>query len=180
MLDVGWSELLIIALVAMVVVGPKELPGLMRNIGNFIHKMKSMASTFQKQFEEAVREGELGKLKNEVEDVGREFSPERFMGGFDRRREEFDAFDAEAWNRDILMKEEMEGPYADVAFHDKDGFEPPFEPPFEDEFDSAAPADTPPDQIEADEPPGDKAGFDGRDDRSDDKQVGPSGGKRQS
>lgn len=114
MLDVGWSELLIIGLVALIVVGPKELPGLMRSIGAFINKIKMMASSFQRQFEQAVEESEIGQIRSEVEDVGREFSPEKIMGGFDRYRQELDEFDPDEWNRNI-----MEGPGVD------EGFEPP-------------------------------------------------------
>ncbi len=116
MLDVGWSELLIIGLVAMIVVGPKELPGLMRSIGNFIHKIKAMASSFQQQFEEAVREGDIGQIRSEVEDIGREFSPDKIMGGFDRYKDDFGDLDVDGWNEEVLMKESgMEGPDAGAA-----------------------------------------------------------------
>lgn len=103
-LDVGWSELLIVALVALIVVGPKELPGLMRGIGNFIHKVKSMASSFQQQFERAVDEGEFGKIREEVEEIGREMSPDKLMGDLDHM-DEYEQIDPDAWNDEILEAE---------------------------------------------------------------------------
>lgn len=108
--DVGWSELLVIGLVALVVVGPKELPGLMRTIGSYIRKIKQTASAFQRQFEEAVEESELGKLKESVDDLSRDLNPDRIMADFDRDPEIYDkfdpdnyeTFDPDGWNRKVM------------------------------------------------------------------------------
>ena len=67
MLDIGWSELLVIGIVALVVIGPKELPGAVRTIGQSIAKLRRMASDFQNQFSEAMREAELADLKKDTE-----------------------------------------------------------------------------------------------------------------
>src|SRR4029078_7787735 len=68
MFDIGWSELLVIGVVAIVVVGPKELPRLMRAFGTYTGRARRMAADFQRQFEDAVRDSEL--------DEGRQAMPE--------------------------------------------------------------------------------------------------------
>ncbi len=103
--DIGWSELLIVGLVALIVVGPKELPSLMRSIGKFIGQVKETASSFQRQFNQAVEESELGKLQSEVEDIGRDLSPDKIMGGIESYGPDFDELDPEEWNKHILEKE---------------------------------------------------------------------------
>jgi sec-independent protein translocase protein TatB len=67
MFDIGWSELLVIGIVALVVIGPKELPGVVRTIGQSMAKLRRMASDFQNQFNEAMREAELADLKKDAE-----------------------------------------------------------------------------------------------------------------
>ncbi len=68
MLDIGWSELLLIGIVALIVVGPKELPGLFRTVGLYVGKARGMAREFQRSMEQAARESGLdeatGGLKN--------------------------------------------------------------------------------------------------------------------
>ena len=59
MFDLGWSELLLIGIVALIVVGPKELPGLFRTVGRFMGKARGMAREFQRSLEEAADESGL-------------------------------------------------------------------------------------------------------------------------
>ncbi len=70
MFDIAWSELLLIGGVALVVIGPKELPGALRTAGQAIGKVRRMAAEFQGQFTDAMREAELHDLKKQVEDIG--------------------------------------------------------------------------------------------------------------
>ena len=116
--DIGWSELLIVGLVALIVVGPKELPGLMRTIGKFIGQVKETASSFQRQFNQAVEESELGKLQSEVEDIGRDLSPDKIMGGIESYGPDFDELDPEEWNKHILEKESA-GHYSPPSSRDR-------------------------------------------------------------
>ena len=69
MFDIGWSELLIIAVVAIVVVGPKDLPRLMRTFGHYAGKLRRAAADFQRQFEDAMRETELEEVKKAIDSV---------------------------------------------------------------------------------------------------------------
>ena len=71
MLDLGWSELLVIAVVAIIVVGPKDLPRLMRSVGQWVRKAKRMASEFQQGLEDMVRDEELTSIRKDVEQMTR-------------------------------------------------------------------------------------------------------------
>src|SRR3990170_3492277 len=75
MFDIGWSELLVIAVVAIVVVGPKDLPKLMRSFGHYAGKLRRAASDFQRQFEEAMRESEVEEVRKAIESVRTEPPP---------------------------------------------------------------------------------------------------------
>lgn len=66
MFDMGWSELLLVAVLAIVFVGPKDLPKLMRTLGQYAAKMRGMAREFQNSFEDLARETELDDLRKEV------------------------------------------------------------------------------------------------------------------
>src|SRR5258708_9947162 len=69
MFDVGWSELVVIAVVALIAIGPKELPGVLRMVGQWMGKARKMASEFQGQFQEAMREAEMADLKKSFDEV---------------------------------------------------------------------------------------------------------------
>src|SRR5688500_20196347 len=69
MFDIGWSELLVIGVVALIAIGPKELPGVLRMVGQWLGKARRMASEFQGQFQEAMREAEVADLKKQFDDV---------------------------------------------------------------------------------------------------------------
>jgi sec-independent protein translocase protein TatB len=69
MFDIGWGELLVIGIVALVAIGPKELPGALRTLGQWMGKLRRMASEFQGQFHEAMREAELADLKKQVDEM---------------------------------------------------------------------------------------------------------------
>ena len=69
MFDIGWSEFLVIAVVALIAIGPKELPGVLRMVGQWIGKARRMASEFQGQFQEAMREAEMADLKKSFDEV---------------------------------------------------------------------------------------------------------------
>jgi sec-independent protein translocase protein TatB len=72
MFDIGWSELLVIAVVAIVVVGPKDLPPLMRTFGRYAGKLRRAAADFQRQFEDAMRDTEIEEVKKAIESVREE------------------------------------------------------------------------------------------------------------
>jgi sec-independent protein translocase protein TatB len=64
MLDLGWPEMLVIAIILIVVVGPKDLPKMLRAFGRTTSKVRAMAGDFRKQFDDAMKEAELDEIKN--------------------------------------------------------------------------------------------------------------------
>ena len=78
MFDIGWSELVLIGVVALIAIGPKELPGVLRMVGQWLGKARKMAAEFQGQFQEAMREAEMADLKksfDEVKEAATGFNP---------------------------------------------------------------------------------------------------------
>src|ERR1700741_2641272 len=67
MFDISWGELLIVMVVALVVVGPKDLPKLMRKAGQWLGRARALANQFRKSFDEMARPAELDELRAEVE-----------------------------------------------------------------------------------------------------------------
>lgn len=69
MLDIGWTELVVIAIVLIVVVGPKDLPPMLRAFGRMTSKLRGMASDFRQQFDEALREADLEDVRKTISDA---------------------------------------------------------------------------------------------------------------
>ena len=69
MFDLGWGELLVIGVVALIAIGPKELPTVLRTLGQWMGKVRRMANEFQGQFQEALREAEFADLKKHADDI---------------------------------------------------------------------------------------------------------------
>lgn len=67
MLDIGWPELAIIALITILVVGPKEIPRVLRMVTQAVRKLRSMASEFQSGIDDLAREADLDDLKKDIE-----------------------------------------------------------------------------------------------------------------
>ena len=72
MFDITSSKLLILGIVALLVIGPKDLPALLRTVGKYMGMIKRQAAEFRAQFDEAMRESELAELKKSVETLQRE------------------------------------------------------------------------------------------------------------
>jgi len=69
MFDLSWGKLVIIGVVALLVIGPKELPGVLRQLGQAMAKIRRMAAEFQGQFNEAMREAEMADLKKQFDET---------------------------------------------------------------------------------------------------------------
>src|SRR5512134_1475870 len=90
MFDISWSEFLILAVVTLIFVGPKELPVFLRTLGRYAGVVKRHAADFRAQFDDAMREAELDQLRKEMEGVRQDVS--RSLGDAGRSVEsEFDA-----------------------------------------------------------------------------------------
>src|ERR1700689_2343929 len=93
MFDISWSEFVLVGVVALIVIGPKELPGVLRTLGQYTRKVRGMAADFQNQFQEAMREAEMTDLKKQVDDLAHDvknFDPLKDVRG-----------DLEATSKDI-------------------------------------------------------------------------------
>ena len=116
MFDIGWSELLVIGVVALIAIGPKELPAVLRSAGQWIGKIRRMAAEFQGQFQEALREVEMTDLKKQVDEA---------TSGLDTKFDPLDFGDS-AW------KPNADTPAAPAAATPPSGTpEPPPSPPVE-------------------------------------------------
>ena len=69
---IGFSELLLLGLAALIIVGPKDLPLMMRKIGQFVGKGRAMAREFQAAFDDIARQSELDELRKEIDDLRRD------------------------------------------------------------------------------------------------------------
>jgi sec-independent protein translocase protein TatB len=69
MLDLAWSEIALVAVVALVVIGPKDLPGAIRGVADLIKKAKKQIASFQQQADELVREAKLDDVRNQIAEV---------------------------------------------------------------------------------------------------------------
>lgn len=98
---VGFAEMVVLVLVAIVVIGPKDLPLMMRKFGRFTGKMRAMAFEFQQGFEELGRQAELEELRREVADLKRHTGMEEFT-----REMEKDRADMERDLREAASEEE--------------------------------------------------------------------------
>src|SRR5689334_19669674 len=79
--EIGGLEWLVIAVVALVVIGPKDLPVMMRRLGQYMAKLRGMANEFRASFDEMARQSELDELRKEVEAMRRgQFAGQDFSG----------------------------------------------------------------------------------------------------
>lgn len=76
MFDIGWSEMLIIGVVALVVIGPKELPGALKTFAFWMKQARKLAREFQSGVDDMIRTAELDEAKKAVEDVRRNLNKE--------------------------------------------------------------------------------------------------------
>ena len=80
MFDISWSEFAIIAVVALIAIGPKELPGVLRMVGQWMGKARRMAGAFRKSFDDMARQSELDELRKEIGNL----RAERPLAGLER------------------------------------------------------------------------------------------------
>lgn len=71
MLDLGWSEIAVVAVLALVVIGPKDLPRVLRTLGRWTRRIRSLGREFQRQMDDIMRETGADEVKREVDRIGR-------------------------------------------------------------------------------------------------------------
>ncbi len=73
MLDLSWAELLVVMAVAVLVIGPKEIPGLMHGLGRIVRRLQYVRYAFTQQFEEFLRESDLDDIRKSVNFEAKDF-----------------------------------------------------------------------------------------------------------
>jgi len=154
MFDISWTEFLLIGVVALIVIGPKELPSVLRTLGQWTRKVRGMAAEFQNQFQEAMREAEMADLKKQVDEMAhdlKDFDPlkgvrddvEAMGRDFERS---LDAKPAAAVSppgtEPVAKADEIAAPSAGAAAAEPAALTPPAEPAAA-EIAPAVPADPP-------------------------------------
>jgi len=101
MFDIGWSELLIIGVMALIVVGPKDLPALLRTLGRYIGIIRRQASEFRTQFDDVLRETEIDQIRKDVAAIKNDVSSSMREAGKQVERE-MEAGKVDLSGKDIL------------------------------------------------------------------------------
>ena len=104
MLDIGWWELMVVGILAILVVGPKDLPRMMRTIGQFVAKARGMASEFQKGMSDLADQADLKDLKDIQKDINTIRNPVAAVK--DEVKKEFDF----SWDKDGVMENDFSKP----------------------------------------------------------------------
>lgn len=73
MFDIGWSEILVVAVIAVLVIGPDELPGVMRLLGRIVRRITYIRYAFSQQFEDFMRENDLNDIRKQVNFEAKDF-----------------------------------------------------------------------------------------------------------
>lgn len=74
MFDIGWPEMAVVAVIAVIIIGPKDLPRIMRWIGGWVGKARTMTRQFQRSMDDMAREADVADLKKDVDSV-KKFNP---------------------------------------------------------------------------------------------------------
>ena len=80
MFDIGWSEMLLIAIVAIIFIGPKEIPAAMRAVGRMMGKARLITREFRATIDEVMRETELDELRRQVEKAAGPIDADQTIG----------------------------------------------------------------------------------------------------
>ena len=83
MFDIGWQEVFIVVILALIIVGPKDLPRVIRNIMGLVRKARLMARDFQEGIDDVVREADLNELKNNLDELSDDDIEEQIKSAID-------------------------------------------------------------------------------------------------
>jgi len=82
--SIGFAEMLLLAVLALIFVGPKDLPAMMRTLGQWVGRLKSMTQEFKDAFDDMGRETELAELRKEIDELKSLGSSETILGSIDK------------------------------------------------------------------------------------------------
>jgi sec-independent protein translocase protein TatB len=147
MFDISWGKILIIGMVALVVIGPKELPSVLRMVGQWMGKMRRMAAEFQGQFQDAMREAEMADLKKTFDDTTSGLS-----SVFDPVKNDIDKMVSDPMSTGSSSTASAATPDAGIPTPEVSVPMPEMPPPVETKDFAAAPTTPAPDLAQADPP----------------------------
>ena len=104
MLDIGWSEMAILAMVALFVIGPKDLPKVLRTVGRYAAKVRGIAREFQDSIEEAVRDSELDEVRKQIQKASTFDVKKAVVKTIDPRGEIAEALKIDADNKKVAAE----------------------------------------------------------------------------
>lgn len=103
--QIGFAEMMVLALLAIIVVGPKDLPKLMRTVGGFMAKIRAMGQEFKDAFDDMGADEEMAELRKEIEDLKK-------MGKLENLSDEAFAEDMRALDNDLREGTDLNSPKA--------------------------------------------------------------------
>ena len=152
MIEFSWAHILVIAVVALIVIGPKELPTVLRTAGQWMGKIRRMAAEFQGQFQEALREAEMADLKQQFDDVSTAAKDFRHFDPIGTVRKQIEGAIADASPKVETLSSAVEAPPAAPGSPEVPQAEPADNPASAVQS-QAEPADNPPHAPPANNPP---------------------------
>ncbi len=130
MFDIGWTEIAIIAVIAIIVIGPKDLPRVLRTLGEYVGKAKAMTAEFRRHVDDMIRETELDEVKKQIDAASNPDIEGYLENTIDPKGEikqtlEDDFRDINAdWDRDDEAREKAEAAMEEEAASAVDDFGP--------------------------------------------------------
>jgi sec-independent protein translocase protein TatB len=117
MFDFDAGKLIVFAIVALAVIPPKDLPRVLRTVGKYVGMMRRMASDFQGQFMEAIKETELDSVRKEIEEIGQAAKVEASFDPVAMTREHLEAAVENKPAAPVPETAAIEAPVAAEALH---------------------------------------------------------------
>lgn len=122
MFDIGWTEIAIIGLVALIIIGPKDLPRVLRTLGQWTAKARGLTREFRGHVDEMIRESELDDVKQQFQSIGNTNPSDLIENTIDPNGEMRDAMDFKGGELDLDAKKDLDdevddalGAYDDIA-----------------------------------------------------------------
>jgi len=111
MFDIGWTEITVILVVAIIVIGPKDLPKVLRTVGQWVAKAKAMTRDFRSHVDEMIRETEIDEVKKQIDSIDKFDANSTLENTIDADGDIREAFDFDDLNTiDSNDQSQNEGP----------------------------------------------------------------------
>jgi len=99
MFDIGWTEITVILVIAIIVIGPKDLPKVLRTVGQWVARAKAMTRDFRGHVDEMIRETEIDEVKKQIDSIDKFDAESALENTIDADGDIREAFDFDALNK---------------------------------------------------------------------------------